>query len=87
MRRKDGKGEKIKLPPVYVKKLDYATIAVTVDMAGKLMRELDKLPSDLEKLFFADFKEKNDFREHRLFSKHAYTQFVFSDNREAQQLC
>lgn len=86
VRRREGKGEKIKLPPVYVKKLDYATIAVTIEMAGKLMRELDKLPSDLEKLFFADFKEKNDFREHRLFSKHAYTQFIFSDNKEAQRL-
>ena len=42
VRRKDGRGEKIKLPPVYVKKLDYATISVTVEMAGKLMRELDK---------------------------------------------
>lgn len=86
VRRKDGRGEKIKLPPVYVKKLDYATISVTVEMAGKLMRELDKLPNDLEKLFFADFKEKNDFREHRLFSKHTYTQFIFSDNKEAQRL-
>ncbi|MDR0298780.1 MAG: hypothetical protein LBI13_01645 [Streptococcaceae bacterium] len=86
VRRKDGRGEKIKLPPVYVKKLDYATLAVTVEMGGKLMRELDKLPTDLEKLFFADFKERNDFREHRLFSKHAYTQFIFSDNKEAQRL-
>lgn len=86
VRHKDGRGEKIKLPPVYVKKLDYATISVTVEMAGKLMRELDKFPNDLEKLFFADFKEKNDFREHRLFSKHAYTQFIFSDNKEAQRL-
>jgi DNA polymerase III delta prime subunit len=84
--RRDGKGDKIKLPPVYVKKIDYATIAVTVEMAGKLMRDLDKIPSDLEKLFFADFKERNDFREHRLFSKHAYTQFIFSDNKEAQRL-
>lgn len=86
IKRQNGRGDKIKLSPVYVKKVDYATLAVTVEMSGKLMRESDKLPNDLEKLFFADFKEKQDFKTQRLFSKHAYSQFLFSDNKEAQRL-
>ncbi|WP_339011787.1 FtsK/SpoIIIE domain-containing protein [Lactococcus garvieae] len=84
--RKEGKGKRIQLPAVYVKKQDYATISVTIELTGKLMREADKIPNDLEKLFFADFKEKHAFKENRIFSKHAYTQFVFSDNKVAQRL-
>lgn len=84
--RKDGRREKIQLPPVYVKKIDYATLAVTVEMTGKLLQELDQLPNDLEKLLFSDFKAQHDFRSNRLFSKHAYSQFIFSDNKEAQRL-
>jgi hypothetical protein len=86
IQRKEGNGERIKLPPVYVKKKDYATVSITVELTGKLMRELDKIPNDLEKLFFADFKEKHDFKESRLFSKRAFTQFIFSDNKEEQRL-
>lgn len=85
-KRKNGGLDKVVLAPVYLKKLDYATLAVTVEMQGKIMHDLDKFPGDLEKLFFADFKERQDFRSQRLFSKHTYTQFIFSDNKEAQRL-
>ena len=83
---KNGQGEKLKIPRVYVKKTNRATIAVTFEMVGKVLHELDKIPSDLEKIFFADFKERNDFRESGLFAKHSFSQFVFSDDKENQRL-
>lgn len=86
VKQKNGQGDKLKVPMVYVKKTNRATIAVTFEMAGKVLHELDKIPSDLEKIFFADFKERNDFRETSLFAKHSFSQFVFSDDKENQRL-
>jgi hypothetical protein len=86
VKRQDGKSESKQLYPVYVKKEDYATLSVTYEMTGKVLQQGEKIASDLEKIFFADFKAQHDFRRNALFSKRAYSQFVFSDNKEYQRL-
>ncbi len=82
----NGKNDKKQLYAVYVKKEDVATLAVTFEMAGKVLQNSEKFAGDLEKLFFADFKARHDFRSNALFSKRAYSQFIFSDNKESQRL-
>ena len=84
--KKSGQGNKIKLPPVYVKKQGHATLAVTFEMKGKALHGLKQMSSDLEKVFFADFKEQNDFKEKGFFSKRTYSQLLFSDDNENQRL-
>lgn len=85
-KRSDGRADKKKLYLVYVKKEDYASLSVTFEMAGKVLQNSEKFAGDLEKLFFADFKARHDFRSSGLFSKRAYSQFIFSDNKESQRL-